>query len=83
MAQKEKHMTKSFLQMLLQHLLATEWVEGMPRGHRYCPNCNPHPDRWNDQKEHHQGCEWKYMVAGLKSEIATLELKERFEQIYD
>jgi hypothetical protein len=54
---------------LVKHLLdmvkANEWQTRHAAENTYCPYCNNDSDAWEDQKEHHDGCQFVMVVNAV------------------
>lgn len=61
---------KELIAKLLGMVKANEWQTHHAAENTYCPYCVSVGDEWDDQTEHHEGCEFVAIVAEAEKYLA-------------
>lgn len=66
-------MEKELIKRLLSMVRKNEWQYHHAAENPYCPFCVTDDEWWDDQKEHHPGCEYIALVAEAEEYLAGEE----------
>lgn len=63
--------TKELIEKLLNIVKAGEWQIHHAAENTYCPFCVTEDESWEDQKVHHEGCEFVALVSAANEWLAN------------
>lgn len=63
-------MEKELIAKLLEMVKSNEWQTRHAAENKYCPYCANDNDAWDDQREHHAGCQFVAIVAEAEKFLA-------------
>lgn len=68
----------TLISKMLEMLRHREWSHRNAAENQYCMDCSTDDERWEDQYEHHEGCEFEEIVK-----LAEAKMREFYAAVED